>query len=205
MRLSGLTVGCTKEMTTKGRRLIISDTMTESGPVRGALWMFKADGKGKKRKIESKSKELLGEKKRCKLDSENTEKKEDTVDGGENDSEIAEGIPSEEDYHDSMDEESYKCYFEKSICQNIPKHSVIVIDNAPYHSKNMENYPTNKWRKQQFVDWLTEKNITFPDKALRAELWTLVKSEREKFPDTVMETVAKEFWTRNIASSPLSL
>ena len=70
-----------------------------------------------------------------KLDSESTEKKEDTVDGGENDSEIAEGIPFEKDYHDSMDGESYKCYFEKSICQNIPKHSVIVIDSAPYHSK----------------------------------------------------------------------
>ena len=143
LRLSGLTVGCTKEMTGKGRRLIISDAMMESGPVRGALWMFKADGKGEKRKIESKSKELSGEKKRRKLDSEGTEKKEDTVDGGENDSEIAEGIPFEEDYHDSMDGESYKCYFEKSICQNTPKHSVIVIDNAPYHSKNMENYPTS--------------------------------------------------------------
>ena len=133
MRLSGLTVGCTKEMTGKDRRLIISDAMTESGPVRGALWMFKADGKGKKRKIESKSKELSGEMKRGKLDSESTEKKEDTVDGGENDSEIAEGIPFEEDYHDFMDSESYKCYIEKSICQNILKHSGIVIDNGPYH------------------------------------------------------------------------
>ena len=85
-----------------------------------------------------------------------------------------------------MDGESYKCYFEKSICQNIPKHSAIVIDNAPLPLKSMENYPTSKWRKQQFVDWLTEKNITFPDKALRAELWTLVKSEREKFPDKVI-------------------
>ena len=108
-------------MTGKGRRLIISDAM------------FKADGKEKKRKIESKSKELLGEKKRGKLDSESTEKKEDIVDRDENDSEIAEGITIEEDYHDSMDGESYKCYFEKSICQNIPKHSVIVIDNPPYH------------------------------------------------------------------------
>ena len=34
LRLSGLTVGCTKEMTGKGRRLIISDAMTESGPVK---------------------------------------------------------------------------------------------------------------------------------------------------------------------------
>ena len=117
-------------MTRKGRRLIISDVMKESGPVRGALWMFKADGKRKIRKIESKSKELSGEKKLGKLDSESTEKKEDTVDWGENDSEITEGIPFEEDYHDSMDGESYKCYFEKSICQNILKHSVIVIHNA---------------------------------------------------------------------------
>ena len=68
-----------------------------------------------------------------------------------------------------------------------------MIDNAPYHSRSMENYPTSKWRKQQFVDWLTEKNITFLDKALRAELWTLVKSERKKFPDKVMETTAKEY------------
>ena len=51
LRLSGLTVGCAKEMTGKGRRLIISDAMTESGPVRGALWMFKADGKGKREKL----------------------------------------------------------------------------------------------------------------------------------------------------------
>ena len=68
MRLSGLTVGCTKEMTGNGRRLIINDAMTESGPVRGALWMFKADGKGKKKKIESKSKKpFSGEKKGRKL------------------------------------------------------------------------------------------------------------------------------------------
>ena len=79
MRLSGLTVGCTKEMTGKGRTLIISDAMTGSGPVRGTLWMFKADGKGKKRKLKSKSKELSGEKKRGKLDSESTEKNKDTV------------------------------------------------------------------------------------------------------------------------------
>ena len=55
-------------MTGKGRRLFISDAVAESGPVRGALRMFKADGKGKKRKIESKSKEFSGEKKRRKLD-----------------------------------------------------------------------------------------------------------------------------------------
>ena len=101
LRLSGLTVDCTKEMTGKGRRPIISDAMTESGPVRGALWMFKADGKGKKRKIESKSKQLSGEKKRGKLYSESTEKEDDTVHGGENDSEIVFFKRNTFGYHDS--------------------------------------------------------------------------------------------------------
>ena len=114
------------------------------GLLEGLCGCLKLTVKEKREKLNQNQKNFQ-ERKRRKLDSESTEKKEDTVDGGENDSEIAEGIPFEEDYHDSMDGESYKCYFEKSICQNIPKHSVIVIDNAPYHSKNTENYPTSKW------------------------------------------------------------
>ena len=102
----------------------------KAGLLEALCGCLKLTVKEQKRKIESKSRKLSGEKKRRKLDSESTEKKED---GGVNDSEIAEGIPFEEDYHVSMNGESYKCYFEKSICQNIPKHSVIVIDNAPYH------------------------------------------------------------------------
>ena len=112
-----------ERMGDRGRRLIISDTMTESGPVRGALWMFRADGK--KRKSESKSKELSGEKKRRKLDSESTKKKEDKVDGGEVDSEIAEGR-----WRKFLKNVILKSHQNK---QNIPKHSVIVIDNARYH------------------------------------------------------------------------
>ena len=75
------------------------------GLLEGLCGCLKLTVKEKKRKIESKSKEISGQKKRRKLDSESTEKKENTVDGGENYSEIAEGIPFEEDYHDSMDGE----------------------------------------------------------------------------------------------------
>ena len=52
---------------------------------------------------------------------------------------------------------------------------------------------------------LQKTNITFPDKALRADLWTLVKSEREKFPDKVMETVAKEYGHEILHLPPLPL
>ena len=60
----------------------------------------------------------------------------------------------------------------KNICEKLLKNSVIVIDNALYlyHSRNSGSYPKSKWRKQQLIDWLKEKNVTIPDQALRAEL-----------------------------------
>ena len=41
------TVGCTKEKIRKGKRLIVVDCITESGPVPGALWIF-SETKSKK-------------------------------------------------------------------------------------------------------------------------------------------------------------
>ena len=51
----GLTVGCTKIQVGKGKRLIITDAMTQNGPVDGGLWIFKAETKKKKRKTEDLS------------------------------------------------------------------------------------------------------------------------------------------------------
>ena len=46
----------------------------------------------------------------------------------------SEGILWQEDYHDSMNGDSYEQYFANSLCTNVPQGSLIVIDNAPYHS-----------------------------------------------------------------------
>ena len=52
------TVGCTKEKIGKGKRLIVVDCITESGPVPGALWIFsetksKKEGKTKVQHVET--------------------------------------------------------------------------------------------------------------------------------------------------------
>ena len=84
------------------------------GLLEGLCGCLKLMVKEKREKLNQNQKNFQERRNRRKLDSESTEKKEDTVDGGENGSEIAEGIRFEEDYHDSMDGESYKCYnFEK--------------------------------------------------------------------------------------------
>ena len=133
-----LTTGCTKPSTGKGGRLIISDPMTDKGPVDGSLWIFKADqGKKPNKKVKKPSKDCNREKEKECAKQENEEEKMD-------ESNSSEGILWQEDYHDSMNGDSYEQYFANSLCTNVPQGSLIVIDNAPYHSRNDETYPVSK-------------------------------------------------------------
>ena len=171
-----LTIGCTKPSTGKGGRLIISDAMTDKGPVDGSLWIFKADqGKKPNKKVKKPSKDCNREKEKESAKQENEEEKMD-------ESNSSEGILWQEDYHDSMNGDSYEQYFANSLCTNVPQGSLIVIDNAPYHSRNDETYPVSKWKKQQYIDWLKSKDIAVPKKNLRAELWTYVQTGKRSLP-----------------------
>ena len=89
-----LTIGCTKPSTGKGGRLIISDAMTDKGPVDGSLWIFKADqGKKPNKKVKKPSKDCNREKEKECAKQENEEEKMD-------ESNSSEGILWQEDYHD---------------------------------------------------------------------------------------------------------
>ena len=83
------------------------------------------------------------------------------------------------DYHDEMTsvhfEEWFHHIFHDSLMPNIPANSLIVMDNAPYHSCRLEPVPTMSSRKQIMQDWLTARGIEFPDNALKRELYTLIK------------------------------
>ena len=88
-----------------------------------------------------------------------------------------------------MDAKNFEKYF-ASLCEKLPKNSVIAIDNTSYHSRNSDSYPKSNWRKQQLIDRLKEKIVTIPDKALQAELWTIAKVEREKYSSKVVDEIA---------------
>ncbi|CAH0558600.1 unnamed protein product [Brassicogethes aeneus] len=53
--------------------------------------------------------------------------------------------------------------------------SLIVMDNAPYHSVVVERHPTSAWKKQQIEEWLTEHNIQFIKGIFKAELLFLAR------------------------------
>ena len=102
------------------------------------------------------------------------------------------GIIEEFDYHDSMDAENYQKYFEK-ICKLLKPNSLIIIDNASYHSRNSDDFPKSKWKKAQFEQWLKENKVNFPSDSLRSELWVLCKTHRNEKNAKVVKKIAKKY------------
>lgn len=93
------------------------------------------------------------------------------------------------DYHEEMNGDTFKTWFE-NVLPKLNPNSVIVMDNAPYHSVKLERIPTLSWRKQDIISWLKEKTISFDVNSVKAELIQLVKSAQvtQKY---VIDNIAK--------------
>jgi hypothetical protein len=56
------------------------------------------------------------------------------------------------DAHEEIDGEMYEKYFSEQLLPNLPLKSVIVVDNASYHSRKKEQLPTKSWRKDKIKE-----------------------------------------------------
>ena len=81
-----------------------------------------------------------------------------------------------DDYHDEMNRNHFVEWFQKQLLPNLPKHSFIVVDNAPYHNVVEEKIPTKSSRKGEMQALLTKHNIEWEPKDLRRELFQKILS-----------------------------
>lgn len=89
-----------------------------------------------------------------------------------------------------------------SLLPNLRKPSVIVLDNAPYHSKILDKTPTMSSRKVEMVGWLRKHNIVFESHMHKAELMELISLHKPPFPVYVIDEMAKESGHRVIRLPP---
>jgi hypothetical protein len=54
---------------------------------------------------------------------------------------------SSADYHCDMDHTLFENWFTNTLIPNLPENSVIVLDNASYHSRQINKLPTKSSRK----------------------------------------------------------
>lgn len=79
------------------------------------------------------------------------------------------------DYHGQMNHELFARWFEEKLLANIPKESLIIMDNASYHNVLSEHSaPTGNCKKERIRYWLEKNNIPLPRDCLKAEMVELL-------------------------------
>ena len=85
------------------------------------------------------------------------------------------------DYHKKMDGTAYEKYYTSQILPNIPRGSVIVLDNASYHSVQCEKIPTKSNTKAVIKTWLTSKRVPFNEDCNKFELIEILNRVRQSY------------------------
>lgn len=106
--------------------------------------------------------------------------------------EMFEAKKSVGDYHGEMNGDSYEAWFKEKLLQNIEKDSVIVIDNAPYHSVHSENIPKTTAKKADIQTWLSSKNISWDADMLKTELLAILSSVRKQYESYRIDEIAEK-------------
>lgn len=94
------------------------------------------------------------------------------------------------DYHEEMNADLFENWFEK-ILPDLEHNSVVVLDNASYHSRKLEKIPNSSMKKCYVQEWLTKNNIRFDQNMLKVELLSLVKQHKPKYDQYVVDNLAK--------------
>ncbi|XP_043214647.1 uncharacterized protein LOC122378005 [Amphibalanus amphitrite] len=95
------------------------------------------------------------------------------------------------DYHTSMNSDCFETWFTQQLLPNLPPHSVIVMDNASYHSRCANKAPTSSWRKAAIQEWLQVHHVEIDPGMRKVELLELVRPLRQA-REYVLDMLAQE-------------
>ncbi|XP_016656461.1 uncharacterized protein LOC107882156 isoform X2 [Acyrthosiphon pisum] len=93
------------------------------------------------------------------------------------------------DYHDEINGDHFKEWFE-SILPRLEPNSIVVMDNAPYHSTKSEQIPTLSSKKTEILEWLNSKGVTFDKPLLKLQLLVKVRELKPRFSSYVIDKLA---------------
>lgn len=96
-----------------------------------------------------------------------------------------------DDYHGNMDAEIFEHWFEEKLLKGLEKPSLIVLDNASYHTRLEEKFPTSSWKKEEIKEWLSKKNINHENLYLKSELLSKCREQSFKKKYVVDELALK--------------
>ena len=106
------------------------------------------------------------------------------------------------DYHGQMNAELFQKWFKESLLPNIPVNSLIIMDNAAYHTTLAENSaPTDSCSKSKIQHWLESNKLYCSSDCLRAELVEILKKFAPE-PTYAIDEIAKQYGHEVVRTPP---
>lgn len=105
------------------------------------------------------------------------------------------------EYHEEMDHKVFRKWFEQSLIPDLTRQSIIIMDNAKYHSKMVDKAPVTSSKKEFIIEWLKKHNIPFQNDMLKSELLQLVRINKPE-PRYEIDEIANKHGHRVIRLPP---
>ncbi|KAJ8736946.1 hypothetical protein PYW07_000217 [Mythimna separata] len=84
------------------------------------------------------------------------------------------------DYHGDMSGPTFYKWVDEKLKDKLLPNSVVVMDNASYHSVQVEKKPTISSLKSEMQNWLLRHNIEFSGTMTKAQLLLLIKNTQKE-------------------------
>lgn len=97
------------------------------------------------------------------------------------------------DYHSEMNYSNYKKWLQEMLIPNLPKNSVLVVDNAPYHNVQLDKAPNMTTKKDDMKEWLTRRNIPFTDDMTKVDLYSIIKSNKPRCKTYEIDSIMAQY------------
>lgn len=91
------------------------------------------------------------------------------------------------DYHGEMNSEMFTKWVNESLIPHLEEPSLVVMDNAPYHSVQIDKQPSSAWRKNEIAQWLIKNGISFEDGITKHEMFHIAKNNKQEIKYVIDE------------------
>ena len=96
------------------------------------------------------------------------------------------------DYHSEMNARTFKDWFSNKLLCSLEEGSIIIIDNASYHSVVENKIPNMSSKKKNIMDWLQLNNIPFKPTDTIRELLELIAPFKKQQKQHELDRIANE-------------
>lgn len=83
------------------------------------------------------------------------------------------------DYHDDMNKTNFNKWLSEKLIPNLPPQSIVVMDNASYHTIQLNKAPTMSSRKVEMQNWITNNGLSYLPTMVKAQLFQIIKEHKQ--------------------------